>query len=147
MKTSVGVWVDHRRAVIATLADGVAKTAEILSHVERQPGRFEGVRSTCAFEAQQARADDSRDHHFEVRLNAYYDAVIEAIRDAERIFIFGPGEAKYELRGRLEAAKLQGLIVAVETDDKMTDRQVAARAREFFLRLDATEPPREVVCM
>jgi hypothetical protein len=69
-------------------------------------------------------------------LNKYYDEVIAAIRDAESILIFGPGEAKGELGKRLERDKLGGHIIAVETIDKMTDRQIAAKVREYFHKQD-----------
>jgi hypothetical protein len=65
-------------------------------------------------------------------LHKYYDEVIAAIRDAESILIFGPGEAKGELKKRLEKDKLGGHIIAVETIDKLTDRQIAAKVREYF---------------
>jgi hypothetical protein len=77
-------------------------------------------------------ADDSRQKAFTGHLNIYYDAVIAAMRDAESILIFGPGEAKGELRKRLERNNLDGRIVAVETVDKMTDRQIAAKVRQHF---------------
>ena len=54
------------------------------------------------------------------------------LRDAEFILIFGPGEAKGELRKRLEKSKLGGRIAGVETVDKMTDRQIAAKIRQYF---------------
>jgi hypothetical protein len=57
--------------------------------------------------------------------------VIAAIGDAEAILIFGPGEAKGELQSRLEEGGRAGRIAAVETADKMTDRQIAAKAREY----------------
>ena len=65
------------------------------------------------------------------QLHGYYDEVIAAIRDAESILIFGPGEAKGELKRRLET-DIGGRIIAVETVDKMTDRQIAAKVREYF---------------
>jgi hypothetical protein len=37
-----------------------------------------------------------------------------------------------ELRKRLEKDKLGGHILAIETADKMTDRQIAAKVREYF---------------
>jgi hypothetical protein len=46
--------------------------------------------------------------------------------------IFGPGEAKGELKTRLESHKLGGRIVAVETVDNMTDNQIAAKVRDYF---------------
>jgi hypothetical protein len=62
----------------------------------------------------------------------YYDAVIASLRGAESILIFGPGEAKVELRQRLRKDKHQGRIVEIETEDKMTDRQIEAKVREHF---------------
>jgi hypothetical protein len=77
-------------------------------------------------------ADDSRQRALTGHLNQYYDAVIAGIRGAEAILIFGPGEAKGELKKRLEKDKLGGKIVGVETADKMTDHQIAAKVREHF---------------
>ena len=68
------------------------------------------------------------------QLNTYYDAVIAAVRAAESILIFGPGEAKGELKERLEKHHLAGRIVGFETVDKMTDRQIAAKVRRHFLK-------------
>jgi stalled ribosome rescue protein Dom34 len=132
MKTTAGLWIDHRKAVIAIVSADGEETMEIRSDVEEQPGRFAGIRSTTPYEAQQVQADDSREREFTGELHRYYDEVIAAIRDAESILIFGPGEAKGELKKRLEHAGLGQHITALETADKMTDRQIAAKVREYF---------------
>lgn len=137
MKTTAGLWIDHRKTVIAIVSAEGEETMEIRSGVEKQPGRFAGVRSTTPHEAQQVQADDSREREFTGHLNNYYDEVIAAIRDAESILLFGPGEAKGELRKRLEHAKLGGHIIAIEAVDKMTDRQIAAKVREYFHKQDS----------
>jgi hypothetical protein len=132
MKTTAGLWIDHRKAVIAIVSADGEETMEIRSDVEKQPGRIAGIRSTAPYEAQQVQADDSREREFTGELHRYYDEVIAAIRGAESILIFGPGEAKGELKKRLEHARLGGHIIALETADKMTDRQIAAKVREYF---------------
>jgi hypothetical protein len=132
MKTTVGLWIDHRKAVIAIVSAEGEETLEIRSNVEKQPGRFAGLRSTTPHEAQQVQADDSHEREFTGHLNQYYDEVITAIRDAESILLFGPGEAKGELKKRLERDNLGGHIIAIQTVDKMTDRQIAAKVREYF---------------
>ena len=132
MTTKVGLWIDHRKAVIVALTDQGEVTRLIISKVEKQLGRSGGVRSTTPYEQQQVPADDSRERKFTGHLNIYYDAVIACLRDAESILIFGPGEAKGELKKRLERDKLGGRIVGIETTDKMTDRQIAARIRQHF---------------
>ena len=132
MKTNAGLWIDHRKAAITIVSGEVEKTMEIRSNVDKQPGRIAGVRSTPPHEAQQVKADDIRGRKFTGHLNQYYAKVIAAIRSAESILIFGPGEAKGELKKRLERAKFGGHIMAMETADKMTDRQIAAKVRECF---------------
>ena len=79
-------------------------------------------------------ADDSRQRMLTGHLNIYYEAVIAGLRDAESILIFGPGEAKDELKKRLEKSKLGGRIIDVETVDKMTDRQIAKKVRQYFAK-------------
>ncbi len=136
MKTTVGLWIDHRKAVIVAVTDKAEEIRLIISKVEKQPGRFAGIRSKTPYESQLVGADDSHQKKFTGHLNIYYDAVIACIRDAESILIFGPGEAKGELRKRLKKNKLDGRIVAIETIDKMTDRQITAKVRQYFQEND-----------
>jgi len=69
---------------------------------------------------------------FTEHLNKYYEKVISQLRGAESIFLFGPGEAKGELEKRLAKDNLGELVKAVETVDKMTDPQIAAKVKEHF---------------
>jgi hypothetical protein len=79
-------------------------------------------------------AEDVSDRRYEDHLRRYFDGVVSLIRDADAIWIFGPGEAKVELKKRLEHEELGGRIVNIETVDKMTDRQIAAKVRQHFQR-------------
>lgn len=132
MKMTAGLWIDHRRAVIVLLSPRGEETLEIQSHVEKHPGRVQGGRSTAPYEAQLVKADDSRERKLSGQLDQYYATVLAALRGVESLYIFGPGEAKGELKNSLEAARLGETIVAVETSDKMTDPQIAAKVRDFF---------------
>jgi len=98
MKKKAGLWIDHRKAVIVIISDNEEQIKLIISKVDKQPGRFDGLRSKTQYEQQQFQADDSRQREFTGHLNIYYDAVIACIRYAEAILIFGPGEAKGELK-------------------------------------------------
>jgi hypothetical protein len=132
MGTKVGLWIDHRKALIVAVTDKGEEIRLVISKVDKQPGRSDGVRSTMPYEAHQVPADDSRERKFTGHLNIYYNAVIASLRDAESILIFGPGEAKGELKKRLVRNKLGGRIVGIETIDRMTDRQIAAKVRRYF---------------
>jgi hypothetical protein len=132
MRTKVGLWIDHRKAIIVALTEKGEELGLIISRVEKQLRRSGGSTRKDPYESRQVPADDSRQRIFTGHLNIYYDAVIACIRDAESILIFGPGEAKGELKERLERNNLGGHIVGIETVDKMTDRQVAAKVRRHF---------------
>ena len=132
MKTSMGLWIDHRKAVIVSVSGKDEETSVIESNAEKQPGRFDGVRSTTPYEAQKVTADNRQDRKFADQLNIYYDEVISVLRDAESILLFGPGEAKVELKKRLEDDHLAHIIQDVKTVDQMTDPQIAAKVREYF---------------
>jgi hypothetical protein len=134
MSTKVGLWIDHRKAVIVVVTGKGEETKLIISKVEKQLRRSGGSPLKGRYEALQVPADDSREREFTGHLNIYYDAVIACVRDAEAILIFGPGEAKGELKKRLESKELSGRIIGIETADKMTDRQIAAKVRQHFLK-------------
>ena len=132
MKKAVGLWIDHRKAVIVAVTDQGDTTSSIVSGVEKQRRRVAGVQSTAPFASRLVPADDRQESSFHQHLATYYDAVIASVRDAESILIFGPGEAKLELRQRLTRDKLDGRIAGIETADKLTDRQIEAKVRQHF---------------
>jgi hypothetical protein len=132
MRTSVGLWIDHAKAIVVAVTDKGEEIGLIISKVEKHPSRSGDSPLKGPYESQQVPQSDSRQKTYTAHLNIYYDAVIASIRDAESIMIFGPGEAKGELKERLERSNLGGRIVSIETVDKMTDRQIAAKVRQYF---------------
>lgn len=127
MKKKIGLWIDHREAIIVVVTEGNEKIIRIKSDSEKQtrlPGgsRKDGLQQT----------ENVRDKKFAKNLGQFYDDIIAQIRDAELIHIFGPGEAKGELVKRLEDEGLKDRIIEVETADNMTENQIAAKVRERF---------------
>ena len=136
MKTVAGLWIDHRKAIAVTLSDKGKKTREILSNVEKQRGRFAGKRSTASFESQLVQEDDRQQRGFTKHLNVFYDEVLSCIRDAQSVLIFGPGEAKGELKKLMEQNNHSDRVAVMESADKMTDREIAAKVRRYFTKQD-----------
>ncbi len=133
MKRKVGLWIDHRKAIIVFLAGEEEEIKLVKSNVEKQIRRAAASRSGGPFESQVVPSNGRQQRKFTAHLNTYYNEVISCIRDAESILIFGPGEAKGELKKRIEREKPSGRIVGVETVDEMTDHQIAGKIRQYFL--------------
>lgn len=129
MKKRAGVWIDRRKAVVVTVAGGGEETKQIQSNLEKRVRNpSEHARST------DDGPEDQSDRVFARQLGRYYDKVIARIGAAESVLIFGPGQAKAELRKRLETKSPRGRTIVLETIAKMTDRQIAAKVRRHFLR-------------
>jgi hypothetical protein len=66
-------------------------------------------------------------------LDRYYDEVISQMGQPVAILIFGPGEAKLQLKERLSRSKaLSERTVGIETTDKLTDPQIVAKVKEHY---------------
>ncbi len=126
MKSAAGLWIDHREAVIVLVTDKREEIKRMTSNMEKH------VRFSGGSRSEEGSADDQRDRQFTGHLNTYYDEVIAHLRDADSILIFGPGEAKGEIEKRLASKGLSGRVVGIETVDKMTERQIAAKVRQHF---------------
>jgi hypothetical protein len=126
MKNNIGLWIDHRKAIIVILTKDGEEIKKITSNMEKH------IRFTNGNGSEDGSSEDVRDRQFGNHLNSYYDDVLAVVRGADSIQIFGPGEAKGELEKRLEGAGLKSHILAIETVDKMTDRQISAKVRERF---------------
>jgi hypothetical protein len=97
MRTKVGLWIDHRKAIIVAVSDKGEEVGLIVSKVEKQLQR----------------SGDSP-------LKGRYESLKVPAKD--------------ELKKRLEKSKLGGRITGVETVDKMTDRQIAKKVRQYFAK-------------
>ncbi len=118
MTKEMGLWIDHRQAVI-------------MSALENDED-IKRVTSGDATESHDPNADDGRDRHFAEQLHHYYEEVITHLRDASAILILGPGEAKGELQKHLETHGIDASLITVKTADKMTDNQLVAEIRQHF---------------
>ena len=132
MQTTAGLWIDHKKAVIVFVKGKEEEIKLISSNIEKHH-RQSGVAMP---------SDDVRQRELTGHLNIYYDEVVSCLRDAESILIFGPGEAKGELKKRLEKDNLGGHIVGIEPADQMTDPQIVAKVKEHFLHQRAATSSR-----
>jgi len=130
MQRNVGIWIDHKQALVVRLDNGKKDIQVIESHVEP---RIRLVRRSVG--SVDLPNQSHADQRYEVHLRQYYERVTEVLQSADSIFIMGPGEAKLELQKALRASKsLSERIAAIETTGKLTRGQIAARVNEFFTK-------------
>ena len=141
MKKYVGIWLDHREAYVVSLTKTrpfVEENKEIIerieSNMERRVRLSGGSRSrNPPYGPQEISVDSKQEDRIKGQLRKYYQQIIQRVSDADRILIFGPGEAKIELKKEIEKSKgLADKIKKIESADKMTQRQIAAKVKTFF---------------
>lgn len=124
MSLNVGIWIDHKKAVIVSAAASGVSAATLESDVGAHP-RYSGPQG----HGDEKNYEDRHRQH----LDRYYDEVIARMGQPEELLIFGPGEAKLELKERIGHVKaLSGSVLNVETTDKLTDPQIIAKVKKHF---------------
>ena len=137
MATKAGVWIDHKQAVVVLLTDAGSQTKKIAFDIG-QPVRSAGKSSSKKkYTPNDFVAEDKLGRKVENDRKGYYDDVIACIKGADSLLILGPGEAKGEFSKHIKAKKVRGVVVGLETADKMTDRQIAAKVQQHFATIPA----------
>ncbi len=122
----VGIWLNNRKALIVSLAKGKEEENQTCeSHATRHirfSGEPKGISPDNA-----AETDDRED------LKTHFKEVLEIVKDAKSILVFGPGKAKDNLKkALLETQELGKRIVAMEPAEKMTAKQIIAKVKDFY---------------
>jgi hypothetical protein len=124
MSKEVGVWIDHKKAVIVSIAAGEVATRTLTSDIGGHP-HYSGSQGGGGEKKYEQRHNES--------LERYYDDVIAQLGRPDALLLFGPGEAKLQLKERLGRSNvLSERIVALETTDKLTDPQIVAKVKEHY---------------
>ncbi|MBL8101871.1 MAG: hypothetical protein JNM02_05025 [Anaerolineales bacterium] len=132
MEKHIGLWIDHKKAVIVTLKGKSEELQTIESNMEKHVRYKGGSRGKTAYSPQFLSAETQEDRRYREHLNKYYQQVISIIGDVDSLLVFGAGEAKHEFEKRLAHKGNQVKHIHVEAADKMTERQIAARVRKYF---------------
>ncbi len=141
MKKYTGIWLDRREAFVVSLTTGNISGSgnqemfeRIESDIERRVRLSGGSRSRkTPYGPQEISVDAKQEDRVKGQLRKYYHQIMQRISDADRILIFGPGEAKIELKKEIErSGQLAERIQKIEPADKMTQKQIVAKVKKFF---------------
>jgi hypothetical protein len=141
MATQAGVWIDHKQAVVVLMTDEGQEIKKVKSGAQRPAAQPAGsTRSKHKYTPNDFVAEDRLERKADSRLKSFYDEVIKCLQGSEALLILGPGEAKGEFRKQVEAKQVRGLTVELETTDKLTERQLAAKVKEHFAKAPTRKP-------
>lgn len=128
-----GIWVDHSRALIVRIEDGLSYVNHVESKLHRTEHRTAGSRGTTPYGPQDVNDEKSNDRKQKSQLRAYYQEIVDHLLNADGILLMGPGEAKVELELEIrDSFSLKDKIVSVQTADKMTENQFRQIIVRFF---------------
>ena len=131
---NVGVWIDQKEANIITVADEDAiKTKTIYSDVETRI-RVEGEKKQFGRFGDQYLVDEKgKKNRIEEYTNRYLNRVVEELKSADQIMVFGPAQTKKRLEKLLfEDAGLTQKLREIKVSDNMTDNQKIAYVKDYF---------------
>lgn len=130
MSVKTGVWIDHRQAILVLVTDNGNESRKFSSGTESTDrSTLNNSRPPTDFVP-----EDTLERKFENQLKIFYDEVISGLAGSTTVLILGPGEAKGEFHKRLTSKKIHGLVVAVETADKMTEGQLVSKVTQYFAK-------------
>jgi stalled ribosome rescue protein Dom34 len=129
---NIGLWIDHKKAILVIQTEHGESIQQIESEIGRHVHYRGASHTKSPFSAQYQQGDDQLDNKYNEQLHKFYEKVIACLREADAVLIFGPGEAKRELEKRIAHEKVKVPVLKIETADKMTERQIAAKVRNYF---------------
>jgi hypothetical protein len=133
MNHKVGIWIDHKKAVIVSALAGRVTAKTLKSKVGPHARYSSRAGYPTADGPKDGGGEKKYEERFSQQLDRYYDEVISQLGQPEALLIFGPGEAKLQLKERLGRSKaLSERVVGIETTDKLTDPQIVAKVKEHY---------------
>ncbi|GIV34422.1 MAG: hypothetical protein KatS3mg031_1957 [Chitinophagales bacterium] len=131
----IAVWLDHSKAHFIGLQDGHPRILETVeSAYERKP-RIEGEGSDVTrFGKNVVSNNEDRKHNrLQNELDRYYRELEYRLMQYTDILLFGPTNAKEQLKNRLaENKSFAQKSLLIESVGTLTDNQILAFARDFL---------------
>lgn len=132
MKRRAGIWIDRGHAILVEISSSGHEISRFAAGTpEPFPATIES-RAQHAYTPNDFQPEDRIERKEQASRKQMYDSVLHAIQGVESLLILGPGEAKKEFAKHIESKHIKQMAVEVETSDKMTEPQLAARVLHHF---------------
>ena len=134
MKMQTGIWLDHEKATIITLVGKGYKLNIIESDIVTRE-RTDGETKTYGrFGDQSLSQEKHKERRIKEQTSKYLKNLLSEIKDVDELVLFGPANMKNEMEKQILHDKtLSSKLIAVESADSMTENQMVAWVRKFYL--------------
>ena len=135
MEKQVGIWIDTKKAIIIALeGQKEEKITEIDSEVENRIYHDKESNKGTFSGSHQSDNETKFDNRKNEQMDYYLEAVMNQIKKADYLYVFGPAETKLKLEQKIRDEKSLGKIKlkAIETADKMTLNEIVAQVKDFY---------------
>jgi len=135
---NIGIWLDKEKAYIVILLEkGAERMIELPSELEFYHPKG-GSRSKTRWGPQDVVQDSKYLEREKHQLKKYFRSIIEKIKDADALVIYGPAETYDRFHRELAEhhPALASKVKEVKRADSMTENQVRAMIRNYFIPLE-----------
>ncbi len=121
------LWIDHRDAHVAFFSSD-----HVEEHVIHAPKTAEHIHSKAGS------ASGTHQHGNK----EFFGKVAETLAPARSILVLGPSDTKTEFVSYLDQRKspVRNAVVGIVAAERMTDKQLIAKARHYFKAVDRLNP-------
>ena len=132
MKKRIGIWLDFKEANVIVLEKEGANVENILSEIEHFHPKG-GARSKSPYGPMDKISESKYLARRRSQEKAYFEKLMDTVKSADELFVFGPAEAKDGLLKAIKSSRnFPPVLKGVERADSMTENQKVAKVRAFF---------------
>lgn len=134
MGENIGIWIDDEKAVIVSTVEEAAGLDFVGSGYWTPDFAIGGLGEEGDLEVKVIESAKTGENALTpAERFQYYEKVVECLATAKYVFIFGPGQAKRDLRREiLRSEKTSARVVGTHPAEEMTLNQIIVKVRRYF---------------
>ena len=130
---NIGIWMDKRKAIILHLEDEIENDTKVLSEIETyhvHGGSGSRLKGGPQDVVQDSKYMEREKHQFK----QYAQNIIQHIKTADRIVIYGPAESglKFDKLLKKKYKSIANNVETVNKADSMTNNQIISLLKDHF---------------
>jgi hypothetical protein len=131
---NIGIWLDKEKAHVVTIVEGLEKFETLSSNIEVYRPKGGAGTKTAKWGPQDVVQDSKYLERKNHQYRQYFNNLINIIKEADAIALFGPAEAPKRFRKSLDQnhPMLATKVKTVTKVDSMTHNQIKKLVKDFF---------------